>query len=91
MELTPLEEAMDVLGPDPDEEWDVFVVRYDHHSAWSDPDHMTVPFVFDSLDDVTQMPEDKPGYEHIICHEDGRVFDYGRLLEREDAPDWFPE
>ena len=91
MEAKPMDEVIDVYGPEPDDDHSVAVVLYDKFKAPTDSDYITCPYRLEYLDDLPPLPEQKSGYEYTILHEDGRRWEYQHLLQQDDPPDWFPE
>ena len=77
--------------PTEKDDHDVVIILYDKFKAFSDTDYITAPFKYDSLEDISPLPEHKSGYEHTILHQDGRTWEYRHLQESDDPPEWFPE
>lgn len=91
MEAKRFPEVKEEFQPTEEDDHSVVVLLYDTEQAFSDDDYVTCPYKFDSLEDLTDMPESKPGYEHTILHQDGRHWEYANLEESADPPDWFPD
>lgn len=86
MKGTSDETVMERFQPTEEDDWSVVIVVYDTMKAPYDDDYIRAPYRFDSLEDVSPLPE-KEAYERVVITQDGDHYPMPDL--RADPPDWF--
>lgn len=91
MEAAKWQDVYDEFKPTDDDEHSVVIIQYDEMNAFSDPDYITAPYKYDTLEDGIPMPPEKSQVSYTILHQDGRMWEVSSLREVDDPPEWVEE